>query len=333
MKPVSILILFLIAAFFASCSGEAAIEKRYGYYQNIFGNQTPVSPQIDSLSKNLFLLNTIAYYDRYIYSQEGDQPGRIIRVEKVDKSASGTAVLLYASPEKNFLVTAAHVLDFPDTVNTRDGEGSLSSQSIKTEQKIYVIGLPLSGEVELIYKDAGTDLAFIGKNYFAGDLNKLNAWKFDYGSTDKLETGSFVLIGGFPRNIKMFSVGTVGVERENLRAGIYLDAVINKGSSGSIVMSRNPQGKFELVGFIKSNPADSRLIVVPGTDETDKLYSEYQPYSGELFIEKKYDMIYGITRIIPIEDFSEIMIQSKSIFESNGYSEIFDILSDKKFYR
>lgn len=180
---------------------------------------------MEEISNSINLINSIAFYTGYVF----DYNSRLTRkdisridiesaaTEKVyfNRTASGTATLIYAGDGNILYLTVAHIVAFPDTVYSYfiNPDGSVSeyieSISIKSRQSNYIPDLPDGGELDIILMDKNIDIAFLGKKIDPKAAFALNPFKYPWGSSSELEWGTFVYVFGYPMNYKMITKALV----------------------------------------------------------------------------------------------------------------------------
>jgi hypothetical protein len=330
--------LFVTLLAFTSCSSPI-IEKVFptlndGKYDSEFP-YTSSSKQLEEISNSIKLINSIAFYTSYVFEQEKKIERNTldkiefakIASEKIffNNSTSGTATVILEDRGLVGLLTVAHIVNFPDTIVSyyQNPDGSLSpfvqSISIKTRQTNYVPDLPSGGELDIIIMDKNLDIALLGKRFPNNLTVNLQVFKYQWGNSNELEWGSFIYVFGFPMNLKMISKGIVsspGREKHTF----LIDAVFNRGSSGGIVLAiRDGVPNFELVGIVKSVPADFQYNVHPLTNEKENEFNPKLPYKGELYVQKEQIMRTGITKVIGIESVTQYLRSNKEYLMSKGY--------------
>jgi len=281
------------------------------------------SAQLEEISNSIKLLNSIAFYTSYIFPEDKqlklpDLRGKDykeIASEEIyfNRSASGTATIIYEDRGNVALLTVAHIVNFPDTVISYyvDSEGTatkiVQSISIKSRQSNYVPDLPDGGELDIILLDKTDDIALLGKKYSSQATINLPVFKYPWGESADLEWGSFIYVFGFPMNYKMISKGIVSSPQRE-RHSFLIDAVFNRGYSGGIVLAiRDGVPNFELVGLVRSVPADYQYILHPVTKQPDIEFNPMLPYKGEVYVEREQMIRTGITKVIGIELVKELL--------------------------
>lgn len=321
-------ILSLIILLSVSCS--SVYDKVYptltdGKYDSEFPYNNS-STQLEEISRSIKLLNSIAFYTGYVFETGSNYTLSDMKkidfeksaIEKVffNRTSSGTATLIYTDAEKIALISVAHIVNYPDTIISYfvNADGTFSnyvqSISIKSNQSNYVPDLPRDGKLDILMLDNSLDIALLGMKLNPAESLPLTKFEYPWGKSSELEWGSFVYVFGFPMNYKMISKGIVSkIPKDN--SGFLIDAVFNRGYSGGIVLAiRDGVPNFELVGLVRSVPAEFEYTLRPLTKEHDIDYNPMIPYSGEIYVDKHQALRIGITKVIGIE-------QIKSFFEKN----------------
>jgi len=341
IRKISITILFAVPFLFSiiSCSSTSTFESIYptlndGKYDSEFPYRNS-SQQLEEISNSIKLINSIAFYESYVFSQDKNltvqQIGKIdyekSAVEKVyfNRTASGTGTLILKEQGLVALLSVAHIVSFPDTIISYfiNPDGSLSqfiqSISIKLKQTNYVTDFPDNGELDIILLDKNRDVALLGKQYPLTKTLNMPVLNYKWGNSSELEWGSFVYVFGFPMNYKMVSKAIVSNPgREKYM--FLIDAAFNRGFSGGIVLAvRDGVPNFELVGIVKSVPADYVYTLRPMTKENELDFNPMIPYKGEFYVDKEQVLRTGITKVIGIESVKELILEHKEELISKGY--------------
>ncbi len=293
------------------------------------------SGQLEEISRSVKLLNSIAFYTSYVFAEDS----RIIRQQlrgmnyentakqKVmfNRTASGTATIIGENQGTVALLTVAHIVAFPDTLLSFffNADGSMTpyiqSVSIKVKQTNYIPDFPDNGEVEIIAFDKTIDVAILGQNYNFNKTLNLSTFNYPWGSSSELEWGSFVYVFGFPMNYKMVSKGIVSSPQRD-KNSFLIDAVFNKGYSGGIVLAiRDGVPNFELVGLVRSVPAEYELIMRPLAKTSEFDFNPMIAYKGETYVEKEQVMRTGITKVTSIEVVRDFIVKNRQRLIDKGY--------------
>ena len=322
-----------------SCS-TATYEKVYptlldGKYDSEFPYRG-ASDELESISQTVQRVNSTGFYKTYLFS-----PSNKITVEDIqnnpienladetgyaDQSSSGTGTIIYYNQGRVALLTCAHVVNYPDTVISYipDSEGFnskyLDAVLIKDDQTIYVAGFPEGSNLEIIAMDEESDVVIVGRHY--NQLKNYTFPVFDYptGNAKDLEWGSFVYIFGYPMNYQMITKALVSSPNRDGDGSFLLDAVVNQGYSGGIVLAiRDGVPNFELVGIVQWVPEEKENLIAPSKRKDNAPYSSLIPYKGDIFVKRYSSIKYGITKIISTESILEFLESNKSKLYEEGY--------------
>ena len=293
------------------------------------------SKQLEEISNSIKLINCIAFYNSYVFDENSFLTTQDVKKIDIEKSAtkvifynntsSGTATIIGENNGNVLLVTVAHIVNFPDTIisyyTNQDGSVSprVQSVSIKTRQSNYIPDLPDGGELDIILMDKSLDICLLGKKFEQTATARLSVFNYPWGNSSELEWGTFIYVFGYPMNYKMISKGIVGSPGREKNT-FLIDAVFNRGSSGGIVLAiRDGIPNFELIGLVKSVPADYQYVVRPISKTQDLEYNPMLPYKGELYIQKEQIMRTGITKVIGIDAIKEFIKQNKEFLINKGF--------------
>jgi hypothetical protein len=100
-----------------------------------------------------------------------------------------------------------------------------------------------------------------------------------------------------------------------------IDASFNEGFSGGVVLAiKDGVPNFELVGLGKSASASYENILVPEEKEYEKRYNEDVPYEGEVYVTRKREVNYGITRAISSNAIVKFYNKNRKEMLEKGYN-------------
>ena len=339
LKQLIFVLFFGPAIFLISC-GPDIYEQVYptlgdGKYDSEFPYRNS-SKQLEEISNTLKLVNSLAFYKSYIFSdssviRKSDLSDDIIdkytiRNEFFNQTESGTSTVIYSESGKVALLTCAHIINFPDTLISffSDENGELSpyiqSISIKVKQTNYINLKVQVVELDIIAKDDNLDVALIGGKFDPEYTKDLKLFNYPVGKAKELEWGSFVYVFGYPLNNKMITKGIVSSPDKDKKGSFLVDAIFNRGFSGGIVLAvRDGVPNFELVGLVRSVPVESRYVLAPAELKTNAEYNRRIPFTGEVFVEKQININYGITNVLSIEAIEEFLENNKTDLEAKGY--------------
>jgi hypothetical protein len=99
-----------------------------------------------------------------------------------------------------------------------------------------------------------------------------------------------------------------------------VDALINRGSSGGLVLAiRGNAPNFELVGIVSSVPAEKKFVLSPVNTSRDINLLPGTIYDGEMKVEKLDGIRYGIGRIVSSEAIKKFLNKYEGELQSKGY--------------
>jgi hypothetical protein len=295
------------------------------------------SQQLEQIMETVKRVSCIAYYKVYTFGADEKVRLRNITPDFLDRneqrsiftnnSTSGTATVIYFSGRKVAMLTCAHVVGFPDTVVTYhiDADRRLTeyvaSIGFKKRQSNFVAMLPEGGEMSILAMDVDADLAVLGTELATAPPLPLPAFHYPLGSAKELEWGAFIYLFGYPSGYKMVTKGIVSSPNKDKYGSFLIDAVFTRGFSGGICLAiRDGIPNFELVGMIKLVSAHTSYVVTPGKDPGLTEYDPSVAYTGDLFVEKRTEIEYGISQAIPVERIRDFLEHNSSQLSNMGYS-------------
>lgn len=307
-----------------------------GKYDSHFPSQN-CSEQLETIAESVRMVSCIAYYRTYIFSRDAkihandvhdpSLTDRAMKLQYVNRSASGAATIVSSDNGRIALLTCAHVVDFPDTIlayyrdETRKVSEFVYSISIKDRQSIYTAAIPGARNLDVLAIDKGLDLVLIGQKL---DSNKpiLGFPPFSYpiGRAKELEWGSFVYVFGYPLGYRLITTGIVSSPNRDQYGSFLTDAVLNKGFSGGIVLAvRDGVPNFELVGVVKLIPGQQQFYLAPARQDESIQYEPDVPYTGNAFVESRTDVDYGVALTVPAELIIEFLQKNQNSLSKDGY--------------
>ncbi len=294
------------------------------------------SKQLDEISNSLVRINSVAFYKAYIFADNSRLKlkgltdsviqNKYVKTTFVDRSSAGTGTIIYNSNGTVGLLTCAHVVNFKDTLITyfSDKVGTYTDEvqsiAFKSSQSIYVAGFPEGSNVNEILSDKDIDVAILGRHFGLKYSLSFPVFSYPLGNAKELEWGSFVYVFGFPLNYKMLTTAIVSSPNYDQKGSFFIDAVINRGCSGGIVLAvRDGVPNFELVGIVEWVPENSKDVLVPASLPESLQYNPLVPYTGEVYVEHQKEINYGITKVISIETIKDFLLKNKDYLINKGY--------------
>ena len=342
-KLVNKYLLILIAFFYLTLSGCSSMVYKSafptlndGKYDSEFPYKGS-SEELERIGKSTERINCVAFYKTYVFNSgthakisdinEDFLEKNVDNIGYFNKTSSGTGTIIYSINNKIALLTCAHVVSFPDTIYGyfTDDKGKLTdyleSVSIRESQMNFVAGLPDAGNVEILVADKVRDLAILGHTYSSFQNVNFPVFPYPKGEAKQLEWGTFVYVFGYPINYKMVSKAIVSSPDMDGHGSFLIDAVVNRGFSGGIVLGiRDGIPNFELVGIIRAIPEETEYVLRPEKLKNNVQYSPLVPYKGDAYAVEKEDLKYGIAKVIPIEIIKEFINVSKEKLADLGYN-------------
>jgi hypothetical protein len=240
-------------------------------------------------------------------------------------ATSGTALVIYSDGKQIAMLTCAHAVKAPDTIiqwgEYRDLADNryIHSISIKIKQQLYVRDMPGGSKFGILASDPENDIAFIGTS--ANEVVN-DAPVFDYasGNSSDLKWGSFIYLAGYPTGQQMVAHGIVSELPE--KTGTFLtDAPFNEGFSGGIALAiTESDGKFELVGMARSVAASYGYVLKPEKEIHEFIYNPAIPYTGNIYVNQKKDINYGVTTVISINQIRKFYSENRNSLLKAGYN-------------
>lgn len=332
--------LFLLTMFVSVSCADKIYKVAYptladGKYDSEFPYKD-CSKQLSEIVETVKMINATAFYKTYTFSEKSqiklsDINESVLKEKSIQivfphSSVVGTATVIYYQDLRVALLTCAHIIDFPDTMlsyysKDDNGHGFIQSISIKDRQVNFIKDLPEGGELETLAIDEAQDIAILGRKFDHKPEGYIPVFNYPVGKSKDLNWGTFIYIVGYPMGYKMITKGTVSSPNRDKKGSFLTDASFNRGFSGGIIMAiRDGVPNFELVGMAKSVPANSSYVLTPNKEFELSEYSPTIPYQGDMYVELKTDLKYGITNSISTESIGELIKKHRKTIIDKGYS-------------
>lgn len=239
---------------------------------------------------------------------------------------SGTATVLLSNDHRIALLTCAHILNSQDTIvstydpTSEDPYPYIKSISIREKQELYIKDLPECGTFNALAMDLENDLALVGKRC-EGNIDSVKVFSFPPGRAQELGWGSRVYILGYPMGNLMMTRGIVSPATSKNGGMFMVDAVLNKGYSGGVILAvRDGAPNFEVVGIVKSMSTHLNYYLRPEKEINERHYSAFTPYADEIYIGTDESVNYGINFVVPIETVRDFYQKNRPGLFSQGYN-------------
>ncbi|MEN8193625.1 MAG: serine protease [Bacteroidota bacterium] len=335
MKKFILPIPFILVFILFSCSSSKKTTETIVIddgYTSIFPNRE-TSDELELISRSLVLINNLTFYSNYLFLDstvtrkdiQVDGPENAVMMSTINKTSSGTGTIIGINGSTVSLLTAAHIVSYPDTIITyyynENGKVSdyVESVMIKKRQNLYS-NLPEGGRLKLIASDDKLDIAIVGNTFREINSIRFPKFQFKLGNTDELNWGDFVYVFGYPMHNKMVTRGIISLPNTDNPDIFYVDAFINRGSSGGIVLAlRGDAANFELVGIVSSVPAEKKYVLSPYNHTGELDFLPGTMYNGEMTIEKFDNIRYGIGKIVSAEAIKNFLHEKESELVNQGH--------------
>lgn len=336
-------LMFLIIISLSSCNqgnlkvkSTSTIQIYDGKYDSHFP-LTPVDSDIAKIERTVKLITNLTFYQAYDFSFESgitpenltddDLKTKATKSYIVEQPASGTATLIAQSFNKIALLTCEHVVCASDTLINYflDQNGQLTSfiQSIaiKTRESMNIITLPGLKNIHILASDKNIDVAIVTATLDPMPIFPIPVFDYPMGKAEELNWGTFVYVIGFPYGKKLISTAIVSDPRRDKKNGFIIDATMHRGASGGIIVAlRDGAPNFELVGMASALSAEREYILRP-EDEFNVLNIEFgRPYEGNIIIDKRMKINYGIVYAISIEAIQDFIKSNKDKIADAGFT-------------
>jgi hypothetical protein len=294
------------------------------------------SKQLEEVASTVKMITCIAYYrslefplERRVTRQEARSSitsSIASRIVYFTRTGSGSATMIAYRDKHLALLTCAHIVDFPDTIFThyigedRKATPFLHSFAVKERQSNYVAGVEGAVDMEILAKDNATDVAVIGKTYKADLPLGYSTFSYPVGYARELQWGSFIYLLGFPSGHQIVTKGIVSNPNKEKNGSFYADAVFSGGFSGGIILAvRDGVPNFELVGIVRLVPGRTVSYLTPERDGEQLDLDPQVPYSGDMFVERRNDIEYGVMQAVSSETIMEFLSAHQTELSNKGY--------------
>lgn len=279
---------------------------------------------------------SVDYYTTWHFNQSSRVTWQDISTGRYKKAAlgtisthetnSGTATLILNRDHRIALLTCAHILNSKDTIistfsaTAEDSYAYIKSFSVKDKQELYIKDLPQCGTFRVLALDRDNDLAIVGK-YCDGNVDSVKAIAYPSGSSYELGWGSLVYILGYPMGNLMITRGIVSPVNNMSGRLFSVDALLNRGYSGGIIMAiRDGVPNFEIVGIVKSMSTHQNYYLKPEKEIHDFYYSSFIKYEEDVYVGTEELVNYGISFVVPIETITTFYKKNRTSLITQGFN-------------
>ena len=334
-----ILIFFLQVAGGCQTTDRALQEERdRGYYQNQ-ALSLDVRDQIRESFRAVKRIQSSVIYKTYQMERINGELPTVEELKGVDleeianhvtvdtHSSAGTGVVISIENRNALLITASHVVSYPDTVYhyLRSPEAGFQNQlvavSVTQSRNQYIVTDSGIEVIEILANDSRRDLALLRtvSNISGDDLRILS---IPMGNPRRLEWTDVVYAVGYPRGVQMVVRGIVSKSRHPTRS-ITIDLSINRGFSGGPVFAvRNDGSGLEWVGNITSAMGEREVFLAP-EELYGEEYSSEIPYDGALYVQTTPRIYYGITHAVDVSEATQFIRENRFLLLEEGFTRAF----------
>jgi hypothetical protein len=294
------------------------------------------SKQLEEISESVRMISCIAYYKSYVFSS--DTQVRLTDLKDLflkdkakkeiflNKTSSGSATVIYCQNKQIAFLTCAHVVDFSDTIITYyRGEDKketefIQSIAVKERQSNYVASIQGASDLKILAFDRESDLVVVGQEMHDQSIFSVPVFNYPIGKAKELEWGAFVYLFGYPAGYQIITKGIVSNPNRDRKGSFLTDAVFNRGFSGGIVLAiRDGVPNFELVGMETLVPAKRQYFITPSKEGETIDFEQNVPFKGDVYIESRTDILYGIAPSISSELVVEFLEKNRQQLQYKGY--------------
>lgn len=325
-----------LSVFVAGCanqrlsSGGEPAEKLYAnYYQS-----ERISSEIERSFESVIRIQATVFYRTYPFNPD-DYPmeGELSNVDFSDitedsfmenNSTAGTAVVLPGTRDVPLLLTASHIVSFPDTVfhyaAGLSGAGGRAVEAVSVAENIGYYTFE-NGEMlvyEVAQNDPGRDLALMTVREDFRNRANLTPLRTPAGKSARLNWGDIVYALGYPKGVQMVTQGVVSKMPVFSDKGFVIDASFNRGFSGGVIFALRQDGSgFDWVGLLSSASADHEEFLTPEYIGEEEFQPDI-PYRGEMYVNRTMRVNYGITHAVGIDEIADFLEENSAAIRRLG---------------
>jgi len=337
-KAVVLTSMLILAYFIVSCAYKSNPKKQQNDTRTKYLTGFPTrnaSADLANVMLSVKKLKNYSSYRTYIFDKNSRVTMKDLNSEGIlarttaglitNKATLGTATVLFSDGKHIALLTCDHAVKAPDTIvqwaeySDLGNNRYIHSISIKIRQQLFVSDFPPQSKFEILASDDKNDISIIGTSY-NDPVNNISTFLYPLGKASDLKWGSFIYLAGFPTGQQMVAHGIVSTLPE--KTGSFLtDALFNEGFSGGIVLAvTEKDGTFEMVGMACSVAATYGYVLKPEKENHEFIYDPDIPYTGDIFVNQKKDINYGVTSVISDEQIRQLYVDNRTLLLKKGYN-------------
>lgn len=311
-----------------STSENTRYEENETYYYRSYTGSDLIREQIKESFESIKRIQNRVVYQTYYFEEEdlprqsylrnADIENLAVHSEFEDHSTAGTALTMSNRGGLIVLLTAAHIVSFPDTVWRFSDESSPGSDnrveavSVKKTTNHFMNS---DGQIiifDVVVTDSARDLAVLKRDMTENESRtSLKALSIPPGDADQMDWTDMVYAVGFPKGVPMVTSGMMSNVSLTFRRSLVLDTSFNRGFSGGALFAVRSDGSgLEWVGMVIMASAEREYYVAPRRSPDD----EYEPgriYEGPLSVESTFRLNYGITFAININEIGNFFSENE----------------------
>lgn len=320
MGSIRFIAYSLVGLIIYSCASsnqsQPYFDEEKGYYTTAFPVRD-VTSQLATIQQSVLRITSTSIYSTYYIDEKMDftyedlQNTDIREITNhrstIDQSKAGTAISILQNDRHTALITAAHVLDAPDTlISFRTGPNIpenklIHSVGVKLKQRNYVHTYNTLKELDIIAVNRVNDIALIEIENNEDESFNAAPLRIQTGAAKRLRLGSFIYVMGFPLGSAMVTRGIISAPDYDEQGNFLTDALFNHGISGGMIMaSRDNFKSLEWVGMSITAAASQQYFLVPNPISAQQ-YKNMEIYTDTAFVAQKSIINYGVTQALPIE--------------------------------
>jgi hypothetical protein len=335
-RYVCIFYLFLLFSFSGCVNYKLSLLSKGlkdGHYDSEFPSANS-STAIEQITHSVKKLYCVSSYSTYQFKREakvtrfhlwnGTYKKAAWGVISTNETTFGTATIMGHADSRVALLTSAHIIHSPDTLigyyetTEEDPLLYIKSFSVKEKQENWVKDLSSCGPFQVLASDLSSDIAILGKKC-ESTKDTIIPFSYPAGKARELEWGNFVYALGYPLGNLIVTKGIVSLPVYRQSGEFTLDALLNKGFSGGIILAiRDGVPNFELVGIIKSVNAVQDQFLKPSEDNNP--YADYIPYKGDIFVGRSERIQYGLNAVVPFEVIQDFYQKHRMELVKDGFN-------------
>lgn len=271
------------------------------------------SRDLEAILKSVKKIYSVSSYTTWQFRREQNVSGYGIMSERFKKlamgvistseTASGTATVIRWVNKKLTLLTCAHIVHSPDTLISYfepvDGDPAryIQSISIKEKQENWIRDFSVCGSFPVVLMNNESDIAILEKSC-ESLTDTIPVLQCQPADARLVDYGHLVYIIGYPHGNLMITNGLASPLPKRPDGEFTVDALLNKGYSGGIVLAVSQDEQFLFAGMVERVISENLSFLKPAGDQLRT--PEWIPYTGAVHTGNTEIMNYGLNQIIPV---------------------------------